>query len=77
MDPNEIKGKWKQIVGAAKQKWGQLTDDDLKASEGNLERLGGKIQERYGLAKDKVKTELDALLNALLRKPEDKSKGAA
>ena len=54
MNEDRIKGKWKQLSGTLKEKWGKLTDDDLKVAEGNSEYLAGKIQERYGLAKDEA-----------------------
>ncbi|HZV00780.1 MAG TPA: CsbD family protein [Planctomycetota bacterium] len=77
MDRNEIIGKWHQIKGEVKKKWGSLTDDDFKMSEGDMESLAGRIQEKYGLAKDKVKTDLDQLMNSIFRKPEDKDKKVA
>jgi uncharacterized protein YjbJ (UPF0337 family) len=46
-----ITGKWKQYMGDAKEKWGNLTDDELLEINGNREKLAGKIQERYGIAK--------------------------
>jgi uncharacterized protein YjbJ (UPF0337 family) len=52
MNTDIIKGKWKQLNGRIKQQWGELTDDDLQAAEGSREYLAGKIQERYGIAKD-------------------------
>ena len=54
MNEDRIKGKWKQLSGSLKEKWGKLTDDDLQVAEGNSEYLAGKIQERYGLAKDEA-----------------------
>ena len=54
MNEDRIKGKWKQLAGTLKEKWGKLTDDDLTVAEGNSEYLAGKIQERYGLAKDEA-----------------------
>ena len=48
-----------------KEKWGQLTDDDLAQINGNREQLEGKIQSRYGLAKDKVKGDVDNWVNGL------------
>ncbi len=54
MNEDRIKGKWKQLSGTLKEKWGKLTDDDLQIAEGNREYLAGKIQERYGLAKDEA-----------------------
>jgi uncharacterized protein YjbJ (UPF0337 family) len=52
MNQDRIAGQWKQLSGQIKTKWGKLTDDDLKQAEGNSEYLAGKIQERYGIAKD-------------------------
>ncbi len=52
MNEDRIKGKWKQLTGTMKEKWGKLTDDDLQVAEGNAEYLAGKVQERYGLARD-------------------------
>ena len=43
-----------------KEKWGKLTDDDLAAINGRRDQLEGKIQERYGLAKDQAKKDVDA-----------------
>jgi uncharacterized protein YjbJ (UPF0337 family) len=42
-----------------KEKWGKLTDDDLAAINGRRDQLEGKIQERYSLAKDQAKKEID------------------
>jgi uncharacterized protein YjbJ (UPF0337 family) len=52
MNSDIIKGKWKQLNGKIKAKWGDLTDDDLTIAEGNREYLAGKVQERYGVTKD-------------------------
>ncbi len=52
MNTDIIKGNWKQLTGRIKQQWGELTDNDLTAAEGSREYLAGKIQERYGIAKD-------------------------
>ena len=54
MDWNRVEGNWKQAKGKVKEKWGQLTDDDLNVINGRRDQLEGKIQERYGLAKDQV-----------------------
>ncbi len=54
MNDDKIKGQWKQLAGTLKAKWGKLTDDDLKVAEGNSEYLAGKIQERYGVARDEA-----------------------
>lgn len=55
---DEFKGNWKQFKGEIKKAWGKLTDDDLTQAEGNYDILVGKLQERYGRAKDAVEREL-------------------
>lgn len=59
MNEDRIKGKWKQLTGKIKSHWADLTDDDLKGAEGDREYLAGKIQERYGIAKDEAKKQID------------------
>jgi uncharacterized protein YjbJ (UPF0337 family) len=59
MNWDEIAGKWKQSVGKAKEKWGKLTDDDLTAINGKKDQLVGKIQERYGIAKEAAEKQVD------------------
>jgi uncharacterized protein YjbJ (UPF0337 family) len=64
MDWNRVEGNWKQIKGKVKEKWGDLTDDDLDKIAGSRDQLEGKIQERYGLAKDQVRKDVDDWMNA-------------
>ena len=59
---NRIEGNWKQFKGRAKEKWGRLTDDDLDVVNGRRDQLD---QERYGLAKDRAKQDVDAWSNSL------------
>jgi uncharacterized protein YjbJ (UPF0337 family) len=59
MNWDTIKGKWTQMTGSAKTQWGKLTDDDLKQVEGQKDKLVGKIQERYGIAKDEAERQVD------------------
>jgi len=65
MNWDRIEGDWKQFSGKVKQKWGQLTDDDLTKINGKREQLEGILQQRYGYAKDRVKTEIDQWTNDL------------
>lgn len=58
MNEDRIEGKWKQLTGTIKERWGKLTDDDLKIVEGNSEYLAGKVQERYGIARDEAKKQV-------------------
>lgn len=55
-----IEGKWKQLKGATKVKWGELTDDELDQIDGNKDKLAGKLQEKYGWTKDEADREIDA-----------------
>jgi uncharacterized protein YjbJ (UPF0337 family) len=64
MDWDRVEGNWKQVKGKVKEKWGNLTDDDLDKIAGRREQLEGKIQERYGLAKDQVRKDVDDWMNA-------------
>ncbi len=59
MDWNRVEGNWKQFTGKVKEQWGQLTDDDLKVINGRREQLEGKLQERYGYDKDKIRKNVD------------------
>ena len=52
MNQDRIAGQWKQLSGKMREKWGKLTDDDLIQAEGNTEYLTGRVQERYGIARD-------------------------
>lgn len=52
MDWNVIEGKWTQMKGKAREEWGDLTDDDLDQIGGRKDQLVGKLQERYGYAKE-------------------------
>jgi len=59
MNSDRIEGNWHQMVGAVKEKWGKLTDDDLKVIEGSVERLVGKVQERYGVAIEEAQKQVE------------------
>ncbi len=58
MNWDRIQGNWKQVVGKAKVQWGKLTDDELNLISGKREQLAGKIQERYGVAKEVADTQI-------------------
>jgi uncharacterized protein YjbJ (UPF0337 family) len=54
MNTDTMKGNWKQFKGKIKEKWGQLTDDELDSFEGKKDQIVGKIQEKYGLTRDEA-----------------------
>src|ERR1700752_99839 len=58
MNWHQVEGKWKQLKGAVKMKWGKLTGYNLDFIDGQREQLGGKIQERYGIAKEEAERQV-------------------
>lgn len=65
MNTDQLKGKWKQFTGAAKAKWGKLTDDDFKQAEGDAEKLAGLIQEKYGDSKEEAHKGIDEIYSKI------------
>lgn len=59
MNWDQIEGKWKQFTGSARERWGKLTDDDLQTLTGHKDHLVGKIQERYGIAKEEAEKQTE------------------
>jgi uncharacterized protein YjbJ (UPF0337 family) len=59
MNSDQWQGKWKQVKGAIKERWGKLTDDDLDVIAGQRDQLAGRIQERYGIEKDAARKQVD------------------
>jgi uncharacterized protein YjbJ (UPF0337 family) len=64
MKSDILEGKWKQLKGEVKIWWGRLTDDDLDQIAGSKDKLIGKLQERYGYARDQAEKEADERLNS-------------
>ncbi|TCK09543.1 CsbD family protein [Marinobacterium mangrovicola] len=62
MNIDIAEGKWKQLKGEVKNRWGKLTDDELNQVEGRSERLVGLLQERYGLEREQAEKEIEFLL---------------
>lgn len=59
MNWEQIEGKWSQVKGEIRRKWGKLTDDDLEVIAGSKDKFVGRIQERYGVAKEEAQQQLD------------------
>jgi uncharacterized protein YjbJ (UPF0337 family) len=70
MNSEQFEGKWKQIQGQIRQKWGHLTDNDMQVIAGKRDVLIGRVEERYGLAKEKATSEVDGFLKSLQTQPE-------
>lgn len=81
MNWDQMEGKWKQFSGKAREKWGKLTDSDVSVIQGKRDQLVGKIQERYGIAKDEAERQVDDWTKTLgtderTEKDRDRARGA-
>jgi uncharacterized protein YjbJ (UPF0337 family) len=70
MNWEETKGRWNQIKGSVKKQWGKLTDDDLTVIAGQRDQLVGKIQERYGIAKQEADEQVKTWESMRVNEPE-------
>lgn len=57
-----VQGKWQQFKGSVKEKWGDLTDDEVDQIDGDRDKLSGKLQEKYGWAKEDAERHIDEFL---------------
>ena len=64
MNSDQFEGKWKQLKGSVKQRWGKLTDDDLTTLSGKKDELIGRLQERYGITREQATKEADEWASA-------------
>jgi uncharacterized protein YjbJ (UPF0337 family) len=70
MNSDQLKGKWKQMKGSVKERWGKLTDGDLDVVDGQSDQLIGKIQERYGIARQEAQKQVDEWNSNVARESE-------
>jgi uncharacterized protein YjbJ (UPF0337 family) len=69
MNWDQLTGQWKQMKGSIKEKWGKLTDDDLEQIAGKRDQFIGKVQERYGIAKEEASRRVDEWMSAQTQTP--------
>ena len=62
MNTNILEGKWMQLRGSIREKWGQLTDDEVDQIAGKRDKLSGYLQERYGYAENEAEQQIDDFL---------------
>jgi uncharacterized protein YjbJ (UPF0337 family) len=62
MNQDILRGKWEQLKGTVRSKWGKITDDDVTQIAGEREKLVGKIRERYGVAREDAERQVDGWL---------------
>lgn len=60
MNSDILQGKWMQVRGEAKKIWGEITDDELDQIEGSVDKLIGKLQEKYGYSKEQAEKEVES-----------------
>jgi uncharacterized protein YjbJ (UPF0337 family) len=63
MNADVMKGRWNQVKGDIRSRWGKLTDDDMMQIQGDAEKLIGKLQERYGMKREQAERDLNEILN--------------
>jgi uncharacterized protein YjbJ (UPF0337 family) len=63
VNTQQLQGDWKQVSGRVHKQWAKLTDDDLAEIEGRTEQLVGKIQERYGVARERAESQVQDFLD--------------
>ena len=64
MNRDQLEGNWKQLKGKIREKWGNLTNDELDVINGKRDQLVGKLQEKYGIARAEAEKQLDDWLAA-------------
>ncbi len=59
MNWERIEGNWEQLAGSVREQWGKLTDSEVAEMKGRRDKLAGKLQERYGIAKEEAERQID------------------
>jgi uncharacterized protein YjbJ (UPF0337 family) len=65
MNWDRIEGNWKEVKGKLHQQWGKLTNDDVEMIHGKRIELAGRLQHRYGVAKDEAERQIDDWLKMM------------
>jgi uncharacterized protein YjbJ (UPF0337 family) len=71
MNRDVIKGSWKELKGRVRAEWGKLTDDDLDIVAGRTEELVGRIQQRYGIEREKAREQVDSFFQRHVLRDDD------
>jgi len=65
MNWNIVEGKWNELKGMLRERWGKLTDSDWESIAGKKDRLVGRLQQRYGYDKERAEREVDQEINSI------------
>lgn len=60
LNENIIKGKWNQLKGSIRKTWGKLTDDEVESARGDLTKLSGIVQSKYGESEENIRSKLNS-----------------
>jgi uncharacterized protein YjbJ (UPF0337 family) len=63
MNPEIFKGRWNELKGDIRTRWGKLTDDDVMQIQGQAEKLIGMLQQRYGYKREQAEKEINDFMN--------------
>lgn len=75
MNQSQMAGKWKEIKGEIRKAWGELTDDQLEQTKGNMESISGLIQQKFGLTKEQASQKLSSVYSKFDNVTEDVKDG--
>lgn len=62
MNENISGGKWAQVKGKIREAWGELTEDDLEKTKGDISQITGLVQQKYGEAQEAIRSKLNSLV---------------
>lgn len=71
MNQSQMAGKWKEIKGEIRKAWGELTDDEVEQTKGNMESISGLIQQKFGLSKEQAAEKLNSVYSKFDAKAEN------
>jgi uncharacterized protein YjbJ (UPF0337 family) len=74
INENIAKGKWNEFKGKIQKAWGNLTDDELESSKGDVTSLSGMIQKKYGIAQEEARTKLNEMAASFGEKDKDQKR---
>ena len=69
MNEDTLTGQWNQLKGKVREKWGNLTSDDIDVIKGRSEQLVGRIQERYGIERTEAERQVKEWMKLNMKEP--------